>query len=155
MEQVGKPARKIRPSAGGIGVFFGGIIIGLAVSLFLSSARSASSLTSGLPSGWGNASSQFDARIRSRFPIGSSAQNLIDGLGAEGFKPTWFETEGEYGAKRDEGSFVCNVADSILAGGSKRHGVGDSWDLPRGRLPLTPNKNACFGRATACKRSFR
>ena len=87
-----------------------GIIIGLTIVIVWVSARPPSRLTEGLPRGWGNASSQFDARLRARFPVGSSANALIDGLAAEGFTPTWFEADGEYGAKRDEGSFVCNVA---------------------------------------------
>lgn len=114
MEQAAKSARKIRLSARGIVVFSSGIIVGLAVALFWTSALPPSSLTKDLPSGWTEASSKFDARIRTRFPVGSSAQKLIDGLGEEGFKPTWFETEGEYGAKRDEGSFVCNVAARVF-----------------------------------------
>jgi hypothetical protein len=114
MEQVAKSSRRIRLSARWIVVFSSGIIIGLAVALVWTSERPRSALTEGLPRGWNDASSQFDARIRSRFPIGSSAQKLIEGLGTEGFKPTWFETKGEYGAKRDEGSFVCNVAARVF-----------------------------------------
>ncbi|MCW6528613.1 hypothetical protein NED98_00015 [Sphingomonas sp. MMSM20] len=106
--------RKIRPFALGVGVFASGIVLGLAAALYWTTARPPSSLTKDLPGGWNDASSQFDARIRRRFPIGTSAQKLIDGLGAEGFQPTWFEAAGEYGAKRDEGSFVCKVAARVF-----------------------------------------
>ncbi len=34
-------------------------------------------------------SQEFDARIRERFPIGSSEENLIGYLTAEGFVPEW------------------------------------------------------------------
>jgi hypothetical protein len=91
-----------------------GIAIGLVAALCWTSARPSSALTKGLPSSWKDASSQFDARVRKRFPIGTSARKLTDGLDAEGFKPTWFETDGEYGAKRDEGRFPCNIVARVF-----------------------------------------
>ncbi|QKS01562.1 hypothetical protein F9288_19515 [Sphingomonas sp. CL5.1] len=106
--------RKIRPFAREIIVFASGIVVGLAAALYWTTAQPPSPLTKNLPSGWNDASSQFDARIRRRFPIGTSAQKLIDELAAEGFKPTWFEAAGEYGAKREEGSFVCNIAARVF-----------------------------------------
>ena len=103
-----------KPSLRSIAALAISIGFGFVAVLCWTSARPPSSLTKGLPSGWNDATSQFDTRVRTRFPIGSSAQKLTDGLGAEGFKPTWFETGGEYGAKRDEGSFVCNIAARVF-----------------------------------------
>ncbi|WP_308813960.1 hypothetical protein [Sphingomonas sp. GV3] len=91
-----------------------GIAVEFIAALCWKSARPSSSLTTDLPSAWSDASSQFDKRVKTRFPIGSSARNLTDELGAEGFKPTWFEAGGEDGAKRDEGSFVCNIAARVF-----------------------------------------
>ena len=114
MEQVAKFNRKIRPAVKGIAVFSSGIIIGLAVALFWTSTRPPSSLTKNLPSGWNEASAQLSARVRTRFPVGSPAYKLTDALEAEGFRPTWFELNGEYGAERAEGNYVCNVVAGVF-----------------------------------------
>lgn len=114
MAQLTDIARTRRPSARKILVLASAIIIGLAIVTSWVSARPPSHLTAGLPRGWGKASSQFNARLRARFPVGSSANTLIDGLASEGFTPTWFEADGEYGAKRDESSFPCNVAARVF-----------------------------------------
>ena len=114
MAQLTDLARRLRLSARELLMLTSGIIIGFAIVVFWVLARPPSRLIEGLPRGWGNASSQFDARLKARFPVGSSTNAIIDGLAAEGFTPTWFEADGEYGAKRDEGSFVCNLAARVF-----------------------------------------
>jgi hypothetical protein len=42
------------------------------------------------------------------------ASKLVAELDAEGFQATWFELAGEYGAKRDEGMFPCNVTARVI-----------------------------------------
>ena len=114
MAQLTNLTRKLRPSAREILVLSTGIVIGLAAAVLWISARPQSRLIEGLPRGWDKASSQFDARLRARFPVGSSANTLTDRLASEGFTPTWSEPDGEYGAKRDESSFPCNVVARVF-----------------------------------------
>ena len=51
----------------------------------------------------------FDARVRARFPTGTSVPELANALRAEGFEPTWYEPDGEFSAARNEGNIVCNI----------------------------------------------
>lgn len=87
--------RKFKPSGKDVAVFATGIVVGLAVAFWWPTAPPPSPLMKGLSSNWKAASSQFDARIRVRFPTGTPIRELTNELGAEGFKPTWFEANEE------------------------------------------------------------
>ena len=87
-----------------------GLIVGFAIALWWTTWRGTSALTANLDPNWKTASAQFDSRLHGRFPIGTPIWKLSNELKSQGFKPTWFEENGEYGAMRNEGSFVCNVA---------------------------------------------
>ncbi len=93
-----------------IALLVSGIAVGFVLTSWWGALRPSSQLTEGLPSVFADASTEFDARVRARFPLGISVWKLADELQAEGFNPTWFEPTGEYGAKRTEDSFVCNIA---------------------------------------------
>lgn len=101
--------RRWRPTGKGVAIFAAGLILGLFLALWWMTVRSPSPLTADLPSNWKAASQLFDRRVRARFPVGTPVWKLANGLEAEGFKPTWFETDGEYDAQRNEGNFVCNI----------------------------------------------
>jgi hypothetical protein len=102
-----------RSTGKGIVIFAAGCVIGLIAAEPWTRMRPPSPLTAGLPGSWAAASATFDARVRARFPTGIPAQKLADDLAAEGFRPTWYEADGQYGAKRDESSFACNIAARI------------------------------------------
>lgn len=102
--------RKRKLSGKDFALFGSGVIVGLAIALWWATARPPSFLTKDLPLDWSAGSSEFDARIRARFPVGTPVGKFINALSAEGFEPTWSEQNGEYGAMRDESSFVCNIA---------------------------------------------
>jgi hypothetical protein len=99
-----------KPIAKGVAIFAIGIVVGLAMALWWATTRPRSLLTTGLYPDWKVNAAQFDVRVRARFPVGTPASMLVKQLEAEGFAPTWFEANGEYGAERYEGDFVCNVA---------------------------------------------
>lgn len=86
------------------------MVIGVVIVLMWDSVRTPSFLTKGLPTSWTDASAEFDRRLRVRFPLGMPAGDLIRALHKEGFKPTWFERAGYYGAVKPEGWLPCSVA---------------------------------------------
>jgi hypothetical protein len=98
-----------RPTGKIAATFAIGLIAGLGIASWWTTVRSPSSLTAGLPPKWKAASSLFDARVRARFTSGTPSWTFINGLRKEGFEPTWFEVDGQYGAKRIEGSFPCKI----------------------------------------------
>ena len=102
--------RQIRLSGRLIAAVTVGLVAGFVIALWWTTSRATSALTANLDPDWKTASAQFDSRLRGRFPIGTLIWKLSKELESQGFKPTWFEENGEYGAMRDEGSFVCNVA---------------------------------------------
>lgn len=93
-----------------------GIAIGIVIVLAWDSVRSHSSLTDGLPTTWQGASTEFDKRIRARFPLGMPAGDFIRELSNEGFKPMWFVSGGYYGAVRSEGWVLCRVSARVYWG---------------------------------------
>ncbi|WP_349970081.1 hypothetical protein [Pseudomonas caspiana] len=86
-----------------------GIIIGVVIVLMWDSVRSSSYLTDGLRTAWNGAPAEFESRLHARFPLGMPAGDMIRELNKEGFKPTWFEGAGYYGAVRREGWIPCRV----------------------------------------------
>ncbi|MCQ2996414.1 hypothetical protein NLO95_20120 [Pseudomonas syringae] len=90
-------------------LYVSGVVIGVVIVMMWDSVRSPSFLTDGLPTSWNGASAEFDSRLRARFPLGMPAGDFIRELNKEGFKPTWFESAGYYGAVRREGWIPCRV----------------------------------------------
>lgn len=86
-----------------------GLFVGLAIAIWWVVANPPSPLTKGLSSDFKAASVQFDQRVRARFPVGTTSWDLVRTLEAEGFRATWFEANGEYGAKRSESDFPCTI----------------------------------------------
>lgn len=121
--------RHFKPNGKGIAVFAAGLVVGLLVAASWGTMRPISHLTANLPEEWGAASAVLDARVRARFPVGIPVSKLVNELDAEGFKPTWYEDDGEYGAKRDEGDFVGNIAARVYW----RVGKNDTVAAVRGR----------------------
>ena len=93
-----------------IGIFAIGLVVGLLAAACWTTIRPRSPLTANLSWNWQESSARFDARVRDRFPLGTPISRFTADLGAEGFKPTWYEIGGEYSAVRDESNVVCNIA---------------------------------------------
>ncbi|WP_122315242.1 hypothetical protein [Pseudomonas cichorii] len=98
-----------KPPGKSIALFATGITVGVVFTFCWITAQPSAALTQGLPSEWKAASAQFDLRIRERFVIGIPTWQLIEQLKAQGFTPTWYEVDGEYGAMRSEDRFVCRI----------------------------------------------
>lgn len=96
----------------GLGVFVLGFASALLTVLWFSIPAS-SRLTSNLPPDWRLASERFDARVRARFPVGTSLQVLAEELEREGFRPAWSDDQGgynEYIAERRTGNLACEYS---------------------------------------------
>jgi hypothetical protein len=114
---------RLKPNGKGIAVFAAGLVIGLGAAIWWATMQPRSYLTANLPANWNEASAVFDARVRTRFPVGTPIPRFTSELDAEGFKPTWHETDGEYGAKRHEGDFVCNIVARVYWRAGKNDAV--------------------------------
>ena len=97
------------------------MIAGAVVALVIAAAiaavwRPASPLTSDLPTarGWAAASAAFDDRVRHRFPPGTPLYRFASELDAQGFAPSWYEPDGDYGAVRHESDFPCEIVARIV-----------------------------------------
>lgn len=89
-----------------------GVAIGFAVAfvfaawpwLLANPEQPRSSFTANLSSNLNVASRQFEARLKRRFPPGTSMSNLTEELQSQGFSPTWSGDSGGYRAVRYEGA---------------------------------------------------
>lgn len=106
--------RRIGPVGKLLAIFLAGTVVGLVVAFCWTTWRPRSPLTTDLPPEWKEASALFDKRLRARYPPGTPIWKFTNELEAQGFKPTWFEPGGEYGAKRGEGSVMCNVVARVF-----------------------------------------
>ncbi len=72
-------------------------------------------LTVGMTGDWTTVTKRFDARVRQRFPIGSSESDMGNALSQQGFSQVdWGGATGtEHEAVRREDNFVCRVAARI------------------------------------------
>ena len=72
--------------------------------------RPQSALTANLSGGWDAANREFDRRIKARFPLGSTVDQLIANLSEQGFVAEWPDARfNEYAAYSDVGNWVCNI----------------------------------------------
>ena len=90
----------------------GGLLGWSVLSLAL---RPSTPLTMALPRDWQAARSEFDRRIKARFPLGSSARGMVAELQRQGFtRPTWdTPVTQEHQATRTKSTFVCIIVAEV------------------------------------------
>jgi hypothetical protein len=58
-----------------------------------------------LPGSWSEA--EFKRQVRTKFPIGSSEDDLIAALATQGFRPDWRRRDGENSASYSQSGLLC------------------------------------------------